>query len=748
MVDYHQRDDFNAKQGEEIKLILPNAKAMLSVVKHAANCMFLDVWTRLYQNGHYSEFIVCVICDDGIPTKNEYGIKYREHIAFEFDQELHRVIPRTIALRKDFPSTIHQNLSPYNAKDLCLYAEESRVTATSWTPERHIQRTKWWLVRASKGELHADNQILEPVFFTPLKILILPHDFEQGLKDNRQPAIYEGGYTIYSELQWKTTGKTNTNSVNLLHLVTPSITQGRIYLPPFSFYHLQEFMSSMHIDITELVRNQLFKFYREQQGHFLLSKTILLLSIPIRRANNSQHERYQHIGFNIDRTVAQLLSDFEIKSSELPNVDADGNLRPMSNTTAQTFAITPMEIISKTDKKTRRTQSGYNTDIGDAVLIGAGALGGCLLDIWARGGWGQWTVVDDDDLKPHNLTRHVGHAFGIGSKKADYLTRIINHDFEIEFEAVTVNASDEPGEKLKTAYARANVVIDASASLDYPRTASYRQHVPRHISAFFSPNGEDAVLLVEDRKRRVRLNALEAQYYRALMSLPIGETHLKKEPIDTFRSGMSCRDVSVVMPYSRVQSLSSLLADQIRYQSEQDSAKIRIWHEDLQTGNRELTEIPVWSIKRNKGYIPSRFEFDIVWDDGIEQKVRELRKKALPNETGGIIVGFHDMTHKTVFIVDALPAPADSQGTPSSFDRGIHGVQELLEKISAQTGGNVGYIGEWHSHPDGSSSRQSKMDINQLTELAESLSMDGLPAYQMIVSQTDIKVYEKEFKHD
>ena len=41
------------------------------------------------------------------------------------------------------------------------------------------------------------------------------------------------------------------------------------------------------------------------------------------------------------------------------------------------------------------------------VMIGAGALGSHLLCNSLRTGFGQWTVVDNDDLFPHNIGRHV-----------------------------------------------------------------------------------------------------------------------------------------------------------------------------------------------------------------------------------------------------------------------------------------------------------------------------------------------------
>ena len=72
--------------------------------------------------------------------------------------------------------------------------------------------------------------------------------------------------------------------------------------------------------------------------------------------------------------------------------------------------VLAMEVLQCVDARAARQQSGI-TDEGPAgVVVGAGALGGCLLDLWTRSGWGRWTAIDPDHVKPHNLVRHVALA--------------------------------------------------------------------------------------------------------------------------------------------------------------------------------------------------------------------------------------------------------------------------------------------------------------------------------------------------
>lgn len=62
-----------------------------------------------------------------------------------------------------------------------------------------------------------------------------------------------------------------------------------------------------------------------------------------------------------------------------------------------------------------------------------------------------------------------------------------------------------------------------------------------------------------------------------------------------------------------------------------------------------------------------------------------------------------------------------------SFERGVSGVDSDVAQIRERTASVVGYIGEWHSHPDGSTTEPSRADCSQLSFLAEHLRDEGVP---------------------
>ena len=72
-------------------------------------------------------------------------------------------------------------------------------------------------------------------------------------------------------------------------------------------------------------------------------------------------------------------------------------------------------------------------------------------------------------------------------------------------------------------------------------------------------------------------------------------------------------------------------------------------------------------------------------------------QQALPLETGGILLGFR--TPGTIVITRALVV-ADPHGSHRSYLRHRHRAQSLMATASDDAPSVVGYVGEWHTHPD------------------------------------------------
>ena len=164
-------------------------------------------------------------------------------------------------------------------------------------------------------------------------------------------------------------------------------------------------------------------------------------------------------------------------------------------------------------------------------------------------------------------------------------------------------------------------------------------------------------------------------------------------------------------------------------------AQIRVWLMDDKTGALAGKIVPV-----EESQVASLGAWRVAWDEGLTKKLKSIRTESLPNETGGVILGYADQKRKVIHIVDVLPAPTDSLASRAGFTRGATGVRETIERAAALTANIVGYLGEWHSHPRHSSAVPSAVDAELLAYLAETLAMDGVPGLMIIVGETDISI--------
>lgn len=97
-----------------------------------------------------------------------------------------------------------------------------------------------------------------------------------------------------------------------------------------------------------------------------------------------------------------------------------------------------------------------------------------------------------------------------------------------------------------------------------------------------------------------------------------------------------------------------------------------------------------------------------------------------------------DLKTKTIVLVDTLPPPADSEGSPKHFIRGREGQEEALAQVHRRTARVVDYVGDWHSHPDGYPATPSGDDRKLLSSLSELMSIEGLPALMVIAGEHEI----------
>lgn len=252
---------------------------------------------------------------------------------------------------------------------------------------------------------------------------------------------------------------------------------------------------------------------------------------------------------------------------------------------------------------------------------------------------------------------------------------------------------------------------------------------------FLNPTATDVVILAEDRRREVKLDMLEMQYYRGLVQNPDLKSHLERGD-EGVRYGRSCRDLSSRIPQDLVALQSAICSRALRRIIEDDEATIVVWSTDLEDVTTQKYALSIGRV--------TEIEFadwKMIMDSVFLEKISQMRSSRLPNETGGVLIGSYDTARRIVYVVDTIPAPPDSEEWPTVFIRGSQGLGREVERVRRITENQLDYVGEWHSHPPGGGCNPSTADLKAFSWLSEMMESEGLPALMLIAADNSECAY-------
>ena len=669
-----------------------------------------------------------------IPQIRDHDIRAIERLAACFEHADSR-IPDVLALREDFPATAHL-YPPVDAipKLLCVFEEEYADLRRRWTAAFFVRRVQDWLRLTARGELHAQDQPLEQALAGGGHRIILPQKLatvtELGLAGEIVPLQvtmvdeHRGTLFIVTAMGDGVNGQP-VGQYSALSFTASPRDPGAITITPRTISDLHNFFESTGDDLVASLRNRLMEWPRHPEA--LASQLILLVRIPKRRDGSDEIETIETWAF-----LGPPVSAVGAALGLWETTPAGGLLIPpradRRGESASLDALAVQFRISRSDAARLNGRNG--ADDRRIVGIGAGALGSQVILNCARSAFGRWTVVDRDRLLPHNLARHALGEIGVGYHKAPVLSRVANRltDDEPAFSCVVADVlSPGPDRALiEEHFTNADVIVDLAASVPVARyLAREAPGAARRVSFFLNPVGSDLVMLAEDRNREIPLDVLEMQYYRSILHESRLHNHLRR-PEGHVRYGRSCRDVSLRLPQTLVALHAATGARQLTTVADEDAAAIRIWQVNEQSEVSRIDVTPT-SIKRCE-----LEEWTVLYDQELLDTIQRLRRKRLPNETGGILVGSFDIERRRIYVVDTIPSPVDSEERQTLYIRGCEGLQEQLALARQQTFDQLEYVGEWHSHPDGVDCLPSGDDLNVLRWLTTHMDADGVPGVMMI----------------
>jgi len=663
------------------------------------------------------------------PQLRAYDIRATERVAVVFNGDDRR--PEVLSLRADFPQVPHLNLTHTDyPKSLCLYDQDWLEVKSSWTPVRCIERIRYWFAETVKASLHQEDQPLEPLIVSSGYKIVVPHDLFASIAADdlqRLKVALVGGErgTVMVATRHSAPFAQGMDFIAVAVKAEPQ-THGVIRNAPATLHALHQFLSSAGLDLLATLRSKQ-QFWADNAS--LKARLIIIAVCPKKRGDSASVEATDVWTFLTFRTVAEVLAAIGRRAA------GGGILLGEAGDGEQGQAI-PLEVL-RTYFSLSRSTAAYLNGYAEAsdlntVAIGSGALGSKVQLNLARSGFGRWTLVDDDILLPHNLARHQSLGHWVGLAKTDGARDATESLFENEPAPVSIVAdvqnSGAEDEAIAKAFENADLILDMSASVAAARyVALARKSTARRMSVFLNPAGTDLVVLAEDAKRKITLDALEFQLYRAILSDERLRQHLIKST-GRVRYAASCRDITSRVPDDQVSLLASVATRAVRQAVDNAAAQIRIWQLDPKSFT-----VTSFSVPASRVHTKSYSDWTLFFDDGLVKKLRSLRKAKLPNETGGVLLGYFEHSYRRAYVVDTIPSPPDSKEWPTLYIRGSATLDEEMERVKTVTAGNLEYVGEWHSHPAGYGCQPSHDDFNVFSWLTRHMDDEGQPALMAIV---------------
>ncbi len=347
-----------------------------------------------------------------------------------------------------------------------------------------------------------------------------------------------------------------------------------------------------------------------------------------------------------------------------------------------------------------------------SVVFGCGALGSKIVMHFGRSGLTALTLIDPDQLSPHNLVRHTLSAHDIGVNKADGVASALQKMFP---NSTTSKLLSGPSFKdglfdNPETFERYEWVFDFTASEAFFNRLSVTKSMEKSqvCSVSISDFGNLGILFKEGETRNPRIDDLQAFLYnqfrfdRNIENWLIREREAGTTGNLTVHVGVGCNSETTVLSDEKVSSHAAYFAGAIKHvmKTNDKSGMIilsRIEEDKSYSIQTETISVPPFDVIQavNDPTWSIRFKAGIL--DQIIAEAHTAKKK----ETGGVFVGIANYKTKTIHVVDHISAPPDSKANSICFLRGHQGLPEQIDKVNVGSGGQLGYIGEWHSHPLG-----------------------------------------------
>lgn len=393
------------------------------------------------------------------------------------------------------------------------------------------------------------------------------------------------------------------------------------------------------------------------------------------------------------------------------------------------------------------------------LLFGCGALGSAVAETIMRAGASAVTLVDNGIVGPGLLARQRYRAIDIGLAKAKVLKeRLVDIGLPCAVETQVHNLG-------KAALSHFtpddwDLLIDATASTRVGHRIEQEMvalalPIPL-VTMTVSASASDGCVTVrmprhaggpQQIARQAKLEAFASDARHPLVKAFWPE----RDEIDIFQPEPGCSAPTFTGSAADIDFHAAALLN---------LGLGRIAALDPTQASMDLIAAPWRDLKRSVSphlryvfdayprFTEQRHGYRILQSDiarrGMASEIRRIgRTRSDKVETGGLMFGEIDDSHRTIRIDSVSGPPPDSQASPEKFLCGTSGTQDLAELKVKASGGSSRFIGIWHTHPV-SRGRPSEDDLHAMLQL---LVLQAFPPRQVLMLIVGFAATHPVFNH-
>jgi len=347
-------------------------------------------------------------------------------------------------------------------------------------------------------------------------------------------------------------------------------------------------------------------------------------------------------------------------------------------------------------------------EMQEAAQLGCGALGSEIADNLLRAGVGHIAIADKDTYHSHNLSRSTANMDDLGSPKVDMindrakkLSLLPSGSRVSPLKADIVNMTDD---ELSTFMGHSRALIDATAD----------EGVRARLVRFPLPEGRKVVRVEVARAGRLGLVTVAASCGPDLLDLYYALVNKGRDPgpvrdwlredgrgqgaLEEVILGFGCSSMTTRLPkFALDQHSSAAMPTIVSALTDNQETGFGINPLDEQYQPLGWQWFPIRPFIQLDGDITDGWNIRL--EPNLPDAIKELWGPAGKFEVGGYLYGSVDYGLRRITIISATQVGSLSSEHWVSLLPANSSPDEA--PLLRRTGGHVGIVGTWHSHPDG-----------------------------------------------